>query len=70
MGQFFSGGGLEAGEPVHRDDLDRVVPLLGTLSEPGLERRPGAALDHGQQSSWPFLSRIGVRPMKTVSVSV
>ena len=31
VGELLGGGGLEAGEPVHRDDLDRVAPRLGAL---------------------------------------
>ncbi|GAA1391816.1 hypothetical protein GCM10009599_11300 [Luteococcus peritonei] len=30
-GEFFGGSGLEAGEAVHRDDLDAVAPGLGLL---------------------------------------
>lgn len=47
--QFFGSGGLEAGEPVHRDHFDLVTPGLGTGREPGLEDLFGAALDHVQQ---------------------
>lgn len=37
IGQLFGGGGLEAGEAVHRDHLD-AVPKRGVLCvEPGLE---------------------------------
>ena len=49
VGQLLGGGGLEAGEPVHRDDLDAVAPGLVAVGEPGLERLLGAALDHVQQ---------------------
>jgi hypothetical protein len=42
-------GGLEPGEPVHRDDLDPVAPGVVALGEPGLERLLGAALDHVEQ---------------------
>ena len=49
VGQFFGGGGLEACEPVHRDDLQPVAPRLGTLGQPGLEDLLGAALHHVQQ---------------------
>src|SRR3954453_11597879 len=44
-----AGGGLEAGEPVHRDHLQAVPPGPGAPGEPGLERLLGAALDHRQQ---------------------
>ena len=30
-GELFGGGGLEAGEPVHRDHLDAVAPVLGAF---------------------------------------
>jgi hypothetical protein len=46
------GGGLEAGEPVHRDDLDGVAPGLVATGEPGLEDLLGAALDHVEQAGW------------------
>jgi hypothetical protein len=49
VGQLLGGGGLEAGEPVHRDDLQTVAPGLGPLCEPLLEGLLGAALDHVQQ---------------------
>ena len=32
LGQLFGGGGLESGEPVHRDDLQAVAPGLGRLA--------------------------------------
>ena len=31
--EFFGGGGLEAGEPIHRDDLHRRAPRLGSAGE-------------------------------------
>ena len=40
---------LEAGEPVHRDDLDRVAPGLRALTQPLLERLLGSSFDHVQQ---------------------
>ena len=52
IGQFLGGGGLEAGEPVHRDDFHGVAPGCGTVGEPGLERLLGAAFDHVQQPGW------------------
>ena len=49
VGDCLGGGGLEAGEPVHRHHLD-PVPERGCLGvEPGLEHRLGAAFDHVQQ---------------------
>jgi hypothetical protein len=38
LGQLLGGGGLEAGEPVHRDDLDTVAPFLRALGQPRLKR--------------------------------
>ena len=49
VGQLLGGGGLEPGEPVHRDDLHPVAPRLRPLGQPGLERLLRAALDHVQQ---------------------
>lgn len=42
-------GGLEAGEPVHRDDLDAVAPVLLTVAQPCLKRLLGAAFGHAWQ---------------------
>ena len=53
LAQLPPGGGFEAGEPVHRDDLNRVAPGLLALREPGLERLLGTALDHVQQPRRP-----------------
>jgi len=53
LGQLLSGGGLEPGEPVHRDDLDPVTPGLRAGGEPLLERLLRAALDHVQQPGRP-----------------
>ena len=39
-GELFRGGGLEPGEPVHRDDLDPVPPRPRPPGEPLLEHRP------------------------------
>ena len=47
--QRLGGGGLEAGEPVHRHDLDAFAPGLRTPGQPGLERLLGPALDHVQK---------------------
>jgi len=38
VGQRLGGGGLEAGEPVHRDDLDHVAEHRALLGEPAGER--------------------------------
>lgn len=35
--QLFSSSGLEAGEAIHRDDLDPVPEVLGLLIQPSLE---------------------------------
>lgn len=40
---------LVAGEPVHRDDLDAVAPVLLTFGQPCAECLLGAALDHVRQ---------------------
>jgi len=43
-GKFFGGGGLEPREPVHRDDIHAVAPVLRPGSEPVFEhllRLPG-----------------------------
>ncbi len=45
-------GGLEPGEAVHRDHLDRVTEGVVAVGEPGLERRLRPALDHVQQPCW------------------
>jgi hypothetical protein len=50
VGEFLGGGGLEAGEAVHRDDLDLVAPGLLAVGKPGLEGLFGAAFDHVEQS--------------------
>lgn len=50
VGKLLSGGGLEPGESVHRDDLDGVSPGLGAAREPLFERLLRAALDHVQQA--------------------
>jgi len=49
VGELLGGGGLEAGEPVHRDDLDPIAPGVGSGGEPGLEGLLRATLDHVQQ---------------------
>ena len=47
--EFFGGGSLEAGEPIHRHDLHPVSSGLGLLGEPRLERLLRTALDHCRQ---------------------
>src|SRR5690606_27008353 len=66
--QLFGGGGLEAGEAVHRDDLDAVAPGLVPVAQPVLERLLRAALEHGQQSRGAgAVADRGVRSMTTVT---
>jgi hypothetical protein len=48
--ELLADGGLEAGEPVHRDDLDTIAPVLRACGEPGLEHGFRATLDHVQQT--------------------
>ena len=55
VGQFFRGGGLEPGEPVHRDHLDLLAPFLRTSGEPLLEYRFRASFNHVQQPGRPGL---------------
>lgn len=50
VGELFGGGGLEPGEPIHRDDLHRVAPGFVARGEPRFERVLGAGLDHVQQA--------------------
>ena len=47
--EFFDGGGLEPGEPVHRHDFDCVAPRFVPFGQPRLEHLLRAALDHVQQ---------------------
>ena len=49
VGEFLGGGGLEPGEAVHRDHVDRVAPGLWPFGQPLLEDLFRAALDHVQQ---------------------
>jgi hypothetical protein len=49
VGEFLDRGGLEPGEPVHRDNLDLLRPSLGAGGEPLLEHGLRAALHHVQQ---------------------
>ncbi len=52
VGELFGGGGLEAGEPVIRDDLHTVAPGLWSPGEPLLEGLLRAAFDHVQEPGW------------------
>ena len=52
VGQLLGGGGLEPGEPVHRDDLDLVPPRRVAFGQPLLERLFGTAFDHVEQPGW------------------
>jgi len=52
VGQLLVGGGLETGEPVHRNHLDAVAPGRVSLTKPGLEHLLRSALDHIQQPRW------------------
>lgn len=47
--EFFSGGTLEAGESIHRDDLNALAPRVGLGREPGCEDPLGSARDHVQK---------------------
>ncbi len=53
VGQFFGGGALEPGEPVHRDDLNSVAPCLVAFGQPLLERLLGAPFDHVEKPGRP-----------------
>ena len=35
--EFFGGGALKAGESIHSDDLNALVPRVGLGSQPGFE---------------------------------
>ena len=48
--EFFSGGALEPGESIHRDDLDALAPRGRLGGQPGFEDLLGAARDHVQES--------------------
>jgi len=52
VGGLLGGRGLEPGEPVHRHYLHAVPEPLGTIGQPLLECRLGAALHHVQQPCW------------------
>ena len=48
-GELFSGGALEPGESIHRDNLDALAPRGRLGGQPGFEDLLGAARDHIQQ---------------------
>ena len=52
LGIPFSGSSLEAGNPIHRDQLHLAARRLGPFSQPGLKCLFRMALDHIQQSYW------------------
>ena len=47
--EFFGGGAFEAGESIHRDDLDVLAPRGRLGGQPGFEDLLGAARDHVQE---------------------
>ena len=47
--EFFGGGALKAGESIHCDDLNALVPRVGLGSQPGFEDPLGSARDHVQE---------------------
>lgn len=53
VGKLLRSRGLEAGDPVHRDDLHPVPPGLWTCREPALEHGLGPAGHHVQQPCRP-----------------
>lgn len=44
--EFFSGCACEAGESIHRDDLDVLAPHVGLGGQPGCKDPLGSARDH------------------------
>ena len=48
-GELFGSGAFEAGESIHRDDLDTLTPRIGLGGQPGFEHLLGSARDHIQQ---------------------
>ena len=48
--EFFGGGALEAGESIHRDDLNALAPRGRLGGQPGFEDLLGAARDHIQET--------------------
>ena len=49
--QLLGRGGLEPGEPVHRDHLNGITPRPRPAREPGRERLLGAARSHVEEAS-------------------
>ena len=49
VGELFSGGALEPGESIHRDDLNALTPRVRLGGQPGFEDPLGAAWDHIQE---------------------
>ena len=49
VGEFFSGGAFEAGEFIHRDDLNILAPGVGLGGQPGFEDPLGSARNHIQE---------------------
>ena len=70
LGQLLSSCGFKAGEPVHRDHFNALLPVLVLLSQPGLEHGFGAAWNHIQQpcSALPFPDRGEVNDHRDVLV--
>src|SRR5690625_5834979 len=52
IGQFLDRGCFEAGESVHRDDVDAVTPVLRTGFEPLLEHLLRTSGHHVEQTCW------------------
>ena len=50
VGELFSGGALEPGESIHRDDLNALTPRVRLGGQPGFEDPLGAPRDHVQES--------------------
>jgi hypothetical protein len=67
--ELFGGGGLEAGKPVHRNDLDPVAPSLGSFGQVvnACLERPSTM---SRSRAGPAPSRIPVRSMITVTYLV
>ena len=49
-GEFFGGCAFEAGESIHRDDLNALAPRIELGGQPGFEDLLGATRDHVQES--------------------
>ena len=48
-GKFFSGCALQAGESIHRDDLNALAPRVGLGGQPGIKDPLGSAQNHSQE---------------------